>query len=328
MLSFLVIVVLVIAGIIYFRTDFFQAKPKDDRKVVNQVKDIDGTSTKTIGIYSNRADVHLHKSSNDQMQAKINGKIPKRDNVELKWTKQGQKVNLEVYYKENDIGGEKEEGKEFPPELSLDVSIPSKIYDAITILTNNGDLTSDISLHAKTEITVDTKAGEVNLTDISGDQVHFTADEGNIQLKKVRAGYMTLSTWEGNQFLQDFQGGNIKSETYSGNITFNQVTGGMMTLNTKSGNIKVDQVQPSFLSYEITTEEGNVAYTFHTLPANLYLALTSESGTMKNSLPTKKMIDKDADYYHRRYMKGTLGNGTGNLLIDTKKGNIDVSMKK
>lgn len=82
------------------------------------------------------------------------------------------------------------------------------------------------------------------------------------------------------------------------------------------------------MSYEITTEEGNVDYTFHTIPANLYLALTSESGKMKNSLPTKKIIDKDADYYKKRYIKGTLGNGTGNLLIDTQTGNINVSIKK
>jgi hypothetical protein len=332
-LSLLFIVVLIIAGIVYFRTDFFHSKPKDDRKVVNQVQDIDGTTAKVIRINSNRADIHLHKSNDGQMQAKINGKVPKQDNVELKWTKEGKELYLKVIYKENDVKTENAEEKNekehtLPAKLKLDISIPVKIYDSIEIKTSDGKVVSNIPLQTTSEIKVDTKAGSIKLTDISGDQVHFRTDEGNIQLKKVRAGYMTLTSWEGDQYLQDYQGGNIKAQTHSGNITYNQVNGGVMTLDTKSGNIKVDQIQSSFLSYEITTEIGNVAYTFHTLPTNLYLALTSESGKMKNSLPIKNIIDKDADYYQRRYIKGTLGNGIGNLLIDTTSGNIDVALKK
>ncbi|MXQ55713.1 DUF4097 family beta strand repeat-containing protein [Shimazuella alba] len=332
----LIIMVIAIAGIIYYRTDLFQTKPKDDRKSVSQLKDGDGKSAKVIGIYSEIANLHVHKSENGQMQAKISGKMPKQDNVELKWIKRGQQMQLNVIYKINDLKAEKEaeqdtteeEKQKFSAQLNLDVSIPSKFYDAIELHTKGGNLLSDIPLSAS-EIEVNTGAGSANLANISGDQVHFKADdEGNIQLKNVKAGYMTLTSWDGNQSLQGYQGGNIKFEAQGGDINLSQITGGMMTLKTESGNMKIDQIKPSFLSYELWTESGNVDFTFHTIPTNLYLALTSESGKMKNNLPIKKIIDKDADYYQKRYIKGTLGNGTGNVLIDTKKGNINVSLKK
>ncbi|MCH5586121.1 DUF4097 domain-containing protein [Shimazuella sp. AN120528] len=325
-LTALIIVALIGAGIVYFRSDLFQTKPVDDRKVVNQVKNVDGTSAKIIGIYSSRADLHLHKSSNGQMQAKINGKIPKQDKVELKWSKQGKGIYLKVYYLENDMKTEREKEKQaFPDELSLDVFIPSKVYDSIEMSTHDGNVTSDIPLQAS-EMKVDTQEGSVNLTNISGDQVQFKSDEGNIQLKKVNAGYMTLTSWEGNISLTDSVG-QVNGESHSGNINITRYNGSMI-LKSSTGNIKAEQIAPVYTSDEITTDSGNVDFAFQTLPTNLYLALTSESGSLKNSLPTKKMIDKDKDYYHIRYIKGTLGNGTGNVVIDTKSGNIHVSLKK
>jgi DUF4097 and DUF4098 domain-containing protein YvlB len=121
--------------------------------------------------------------------------------------------------------------------------------------------------------------------------------------------------------------GQIAAKTNSGDIQFNRINGAMI-LNSHSGNIKIDQYAPLYMSNELTTENGNVDFRFHAIPANLYLALTSESGTMKNSLPVKKIVDKDADYFKKRYIKGRLGNGQGNLLINTREGNIHVSLAK
>ncbi|WP_028778061.1 DUF4097 family beta strand repeat-containing protein [Shimazuella kribbensis] len=333
LLLFFIIVIGIIA-IVYYRINASVPQPKDDRKTVNQLKDMDSTSANVIEINSLDADLYLHKSKNDQMQAKLSGKIPKQDNVELRWTKQGKELYLDVVYKVNDAletgknEEEEDDQKGLPAKISLDVSIPSKVYDSIKISTSGGDLTADMPLQGN-EIKITTWAGSSKLANLSADQIHVDSREGNIQLKNVKAGFMTLTSFSGNVSLQDYQGGNLKGETQDGDMSLSGIHGGMINLNTKSGDIHVDQTSPLPASNEITTKGGNVTFQFGMVPTDLYLALTSESGNMKNNLPIKKITDKDDDYFGKRYIKGTIGRGLGaNLLIGTQKGNINVILKK
>jgi DUF4097 and DUF4098 domain-containing protein YvlB len=230
-------------------------------------------------------------------------------------------VSMKGHSKEKD-----DEVQVFPTKLTLDVSLPSKIYDSINLKSDGGDLTGDLPLQAS-DIEVDTKTGSMNLSKLTGEHVQFSSDEGNVQIKNLKASHISLFSLYGSISLQDAEG-KLNGKTNSGDLNISRCNCWMI-VNSNSGDINVDQVTPLFASNEFTTDYGNVTFQFRSTPTDLYMALTSESGSMKNNLPIKKITDKDDDYYGKRYIKGTIGRGLGaNLLIGTQKGNINVILKK
>lgn len=186
-------------------------------------------------------------------------------------------------------------------EGSLDIDVHSA---SVRTLSTNGRLR------------IDTGSGSVVVNEAAGDIVLIDTGSGSVEFNGVRAGDVTVDTGSGRVTGSGIVATNLGVDTGSGSIRLSDVSASDIELDTGSGRVELDLVRP-VEDLLIDTGSGSVRLT---VPADLNASIEIDTGSggIEIDLPVR-ISSRD-----RTSLSGTIGNGDGNIVIDTGSGSVSV----
>lgn len=212
--------------------------------------------------------------------------------------------------------------------VSLDVQVPAET--AIDLESRNGALqVSEI----EADVEVETRNGAVKCTSISG-RVQAETRNGSIKLTRIscdvkagtRNGKVTANEVTGNAHIVTRNGpiittavtGKLDLETSNGYIKCTQALGDVKA-RTTNGRISVaySNDAPPVLEVYLKTSNGSISLD---LPDDVSAAFEANTanGSIKSNLPL--VIERSSG----RHLRGKLGDGEGNILLETSNSSITV----
>ena len=138
---------------------------------------------------------------------------------------------------------------------------------------------------------------------------------GGIKLYKV-SGNMKVLTTNGNIKIDEIDG-IVRAETTNGNIKIKKTTG-IKDINTTNGSISAEILEIND-DLEINTTNGSVSIW---LSSNLDVKL--EASTFNGRVSLNDDIDMNIRKLNKRKLRGTIGNGSNMIDIDTTNGSINI----
>jgi len=166
-------------------------------------------------------------------------------------------------------------------------------------------------------VTVD--EGDVELEDVSSDDLMITVDEGRVEIfnsRDIDRGFWKIDADEGRILMKDVQVDELDCNADEGDVVIKKGVFNKFWLSADEGNILVDFLPASTGKYQLETDEGDLEIT---LPKNCNLDLTlfTEEGYIRS----------DFDLYSRRRDDGymlddKIGRGGARLKGNVDEGNI------
>lgn len=247
------LVVSLIGGTVFFiqNSDWLLHKQKS----INVQKSVDGNKIKTIHVDSQNAHLQLHKSKDSQVQTHLSGSIPKRDQVQILMEVAEQGLSIKVKYQK----GSNPFSISSTQSTQLNVSIPSKVYEEIQLLTDKGDIgTKNLKLHAD-EISLESSYGTIRVSDIQTNAATIKTQDEKIRLNNNQETKPSdppmrlkqIDASDGNVTLFDLQGQGQQIDGIADhgiNLTFHKVNVHSLALTMFSGKLLITDYQGHRLS--------------------------------------------------------------------------------
>lgn len=181
----------------------------------------------------------------------------------------------------------------------------------------------------------DTGSGSVEVEDVIGD---VTADTGSGSVTVINArGDVVADTGSGSITLRDIEGRDIDADTGSGDITIERasgsihadtgsgdiigrdiVSGASISADTGSGDVSLAGDLSGARQIEIDTSSGDVDLDLTAYPG-MSISIETGSGSISVDLPDLETIRS-----RRNYFRGTVGDASADLVIDTGSGSVRV----
>ena len=156
----------------------------------------------------------------------------------------------------------------------------------------------DVSLPEQADLDVKTYNGEIIITNISG-SIEGVTHNGNVKVTKVS--------------------GEIDMETYNGAFTCEEISGNL-ELDTHNGRVLARYAEgaPAVCEVKLVSYNGDVDLQ---APKNFSATVTVKTynGTIRTDLPLTVTGD-----FGKRSLSGTIGEGEGNLHLETHNGSIKI----
>jgi hypothetical protein len=213
-------------------------------------------------------------------------------------------------------------------EVSLAAGTSLRAYLAggeVTVENVAGDIRVDTNMGGVTAskvrgyLLVDTGSGSVDVTDVEG-EVDIDTGSGNVTLSRIRGERVRVDTGSGKVVGADIQVTHLEADTGSGRIDLREVTGEVLRLDTGSGAVALDLLS-AVRSLVIDTGSGGVTLGLSEA-VNAELEIDIGSGSITVDVPMK--IRKKS----RSYVLGMIGEGEGNIYIDTGSGSVRVVRRR
>ena len=181
------------------------------------------------------------------------------------------------------------------------------------------------------DLSIDTGSGPVTATDISG-ALDVDTGSGSISVRGV-AGSLRVDTGSGRVSVSDVRGEIVSIDTGSGGVTGSSLDAAMVSVDTGSGSIELERVA----SPEILLDTGSGSIDIELLSDVDQLAIDTGSGSITVRAPEGlgATVDLetgsggiDLDFpvevrtVRRDELRGTIGDGRGEINIDTGSGTI------
>ena len=162
-------------------------------------------------------------------------------------------------------------------------------------------------------LNLDTGSGEVTVRNFEGDLLVDTGS-GSVMLESVRGDDVNVDTGSGEVEGGDITASYLKVDTGSGEIRLSRVSAPEISLDTGSGEVELELLDDV---EELVVDTGSGEVTLR-LPPELgaEIEVDSGSGGIDVDLPVEVREVK------RNYMRGTLGDGRGRIMVDTGSGTI------
>lgn len=160
---------------------------------------------------------------------------------------------------------------------------------------------------------LDTGSGEVRVTDASGD-VTLDSGSGAVTLEGVKGGALRLSTGSGSVRANGVEMRSVNLETGSGRVTVRDVRAPDLSLETGSGSVEV-QLAADVDRLRVETGSGSVTIG---VPESLGATLRAETGSGGIDFGFPVEVTRQ----NRRYLTARLGDGRGEIDIETGSGSI------
>ena len=162
-------------------------------------------------------------------------------------------------------------------------------------------------------LTVDTGSGEISVRGASG-PVFLDTGSGSIQVEGVRGEVLEVDTGSGGVQGSDLRTDEVLVDTGSGSIRLASVTARFVHLDTGSGSVELS-LDGDVESLEVDTGSGSITVE---APEDLgaEIELDTGSGGIDVDFPVQVRSAS------RDHMEGTLGDGQGEIRIDTGSGSI------
>jgi len=181
----------------------------------------------------------------------------------------------------------------------------------------------------------DTGSGNVIVDQVTGNVLGDTGS-GNIEVSNVR-GNVSGDTGSGSVTIRDAQGGDISADTGSGNVTLERVSGDIyadtgsgnitgrdivsgasVSADTGSGDVRLEGDMSGAREITIDTSSGDVELDLTAWPG-MTIFIETGSGGIDVDLPDLQNVRS-----RRNSFRGTVGDGSCDVVIDTGSGRVDV----
>jgi DUF4097 and DUF4098 domain-containing protein YvlB len=208
--------------------------------------------------------------------------------------------------------------------------------DNIIVKSSSGSITAEI-IKGTTQLT--TSYGSITCTDMSGGDIKLKTSSGKIKLSNASFGDCDAHTSYGSIVSDELKGRSIKLNSGSGSIsltessadttdlctsygriTCRRITTNGITARSGSGNIDIicSDLTPGQIVADLVTSYGSIDFT---APQNFagQVDLSTSYGSIRTSRPitVQGQISKEE-------LKGTIGEGSGKLHLQTGSGSINL----
>lgn len=164
-------------------------------------------------------------------------------------------------------------------------------------------------------LVIDTGSGSVRVDGAAGD-LEVDTGSGNVTVEEVTGEQVLVDTGSGSVRGSGIRSESLEVDTGSGRITLLAVDAADIMVDTGSGSVELD-LAADIDNLEVDTGSGGVTLR---VPGDLGARFEADtgSGTIDVEIPI------DEDIRRRTYLRGTLGDGRGSILVDTGSGSIRV----
>jgi DUF4097 and DUF4098 domain-containing protein YvlB len=208
--------------------------------------------------------------------------------------------------------------------------------DNITVKSSSGSITAEI-IKGSAQLT--TSYGSITCTDMSDGDIKLKTSSGKIKLSNVSLGDCDAHTSYGSIVSDELKGESIKLHSGSGDIkltkssanttnlstsygriTCRQITTNNITAKSGSGNLDIacSDSTPDEVVADLFTSYGNINFA---APQNF--AGQVDLSTSYGSIRTDRPITISGQVSKKK-LKGTIGEGNGNLHMQTSSGSINL----
>lgn len=182
-----------------------------------------------------------------------------------------------------------------------------------------GDLYVDVSAAPVTStrtrgrLSLDTGSGEVHVTDAQG-EVDLDTGSGSVEVMNIRGPHLKMDTGSGRVRGSDIVADEIELDTGSGSVRLGQVQSKRIKLDSGSGSVELD-LRSDVETVHIESGSGGVTLG---IPESLGAAIRIDTGSggIDTDIPIQV---KKAE---RSYLSGTIGDGKGEITIETGSGGV------
>jgi len=302
-----------------------------------------------ISVNAAATGINIYTHNQDSVKARLYGEVntSNKDAVPyLELEEDGQTAVIRVKYPQV-------VQHNFSADLTLDVTIPEAWLNKLDIVAVSGDISApdlsgtdiylksssgNIKIHGITgrSIKTETISGKTEIGVLNGESGFFKSSSGDIiidkavfsdnidantisgkyRIDRIECTEADFRSSSGDIVIKDIFSESFKSETISGKITL-KMKNGSAELKTTSGNISAE-FEESFDRIKAISISGDVSLT---LPhdSQFNLDVKTVSGDIKcNDFPV------NISSSNGRQLAGKVGNGSGEVRINTTSGNVTV----
>jgi lia operon protein LiaG len=183
----------------------------------------------------------------------------------------------------------------------------------------DGDLYVDVSAAPVTstrtrgKLSLDTGSGEVKVTDAQG-EVDLDTGSGSVEVMNVRGPYLKMDTGSGRVRGSNIVAEELELDTGSGSVRLGQVQSKRIKLDSGSGSVELD-LRSDVDDVQIESGSGGVTLG---IPESLGAAIRIDTGSGGIDTDIPIQIKKA----ERSYLSGTIGDGKGEISIETGSGGV------
>jgi DUF4097 and DUF4098 domain-containing protein YvlB len=184
-----------------------------------------------------------------------------------------------------------------------------------------GDIYVDVSSapvtssHTRGRLSLDTGSGEVRVTDAQGD-VDLDTGSGSVEVNGIRGPRLTMDTGSGRVRGTDVVVDEMELDTGSGSVRLAQVQSKRITLDSGSGSVELD-LRADVESVRIESGSGGITLG---VPESLGAAIRIDTGSGGIDTDIPIQVRKA----ERNYLNGTIGDGKGEISIETGSGGVRI----
>lgn len=190
--------------------------------------------------------------------------------------------------------------------VTLNVSIPKKLYQSIVMKTDNGRISAEKILCKK--ISVNTDNGKIQLKEIAATSLIAETDNGRIEVDKVQTDHLRTKTDNGRIEMRHVDADSIVAESDNGRIELEHVTGSIVG-STDNGRITL-QTDSLDRNIDFQTDNGSIVIQTTSKPTNV-------------SIHTKTGHGK-VDVFGERNSRTVIGAGEHTIRLKSDNGRITV----
>jgi lia operon protein LiaG len=183
----------------------------------------------------------------------------------------------------------------------------------------DGELYVDVSAASVTatrtrgRLSLDTGSGEVRVTDAQGD-VTLDTGSGSVEVMNIRGSRLSMDTGSGRVRGTDLVVDEIELDTGSGSVRLAQVQSNRITLDSGSGSVELD-LRADVESLRIDSGSGGITLG---IPESLGAAIRIDTGSGGIDTDIPVQVRKT----ERNFLSGTIGDGKGEIVIETGSGGV------
>lgn len=285
-----------------------------DTEEINESKVLDGDKITSIDIQSSSPNVYLMPSEGDEITIDLKGKVSSKlkDSYTLDVSTDRNTLKVDVNRKNKTVWvffGI------ITTDLSLDVYVPEKMYDTISINTSSGEISVD-DFHAK-DFDILASSGSISVSNLIAEkELNLTSSSGRIEVIDSRTESVNLAASSGSIALNSLIAENINVATSSGKIELSD-TEGEISAAASSGSISIDNER---LNGNITasTSSGRVEINLEQVPSAV-VDFKGSSGKGNVTIPEMVFEEKSSDHIY-----GKIGSGDYQIKVRTSSGGFDL----
>lgn len=184
----------------------------------------------------------------------------------------------------------------------------------------DGDLLFDVG-SGRTSVTdirgsvlVDSGSGRVVVENVQGDEVNIDTGSGSVEVGRIRTDDLSIDTGSGSVSGTGLVAGRLNVDTGSGRIDLSGVESADVVCDTGSGRVEL-QFDSDVDRLSVDTGSGGITVT---VPENAGAAFEMDTGGGRIDLDVPVTLQES----ERTYARGALGDGVGNIQLDTGSGSI------